>query len=394
MQRYRWLILAVMVLGLVVVAGCGGKGAAPSAEGPIKIGGIFDLTGATSDVGVPYAEGVRAYIDYVNQHGGINGRKVELKEIDYAYDKNRAVEAYNRLVKQERVIAILGWGTGDTEALKSMIAADKIPYISGSYAESLADIKTCPYNFLVAASYSDQAKAALKWIKDNWKGQGPPKVAFVYNDTPFGRSPIDDAKKFAKEIGIEVVGDEIVGLTALDATPQMLDLKNKGADFAIVQGTSNLAATTLKDAKKLGLKTQFIGLNWAADEKVIKLAGPAAEGYIGVIPFAFPYDNAPGLKTIKEYLASKGQKLEDKNQKFIQGWVSAMIMLEGVKRAGNNLTGEGVRKGLESLKDFDTGGLSAPITFTATSHRGTDRIRLARVENGKFVYITDWISCR
>ncbi|MGO0121990.1 ABC transporter substrate-binding protein [Desulfothermobacter acidiphilus] len=392
MKGYRWVLGALCLLGLIFLAGCGGKAAGPSGEAPIKIGAIFDLTGPTADVGVPYAEGVRAYFDYVNQHGGINGRRVELREIDYAYDKNRAVDAYNRLVKQDRVIAILGWGTGDTEALKSMIATDKIPYISGSYSEGLADIKACPYNFLVAASYSDQAKTALKWIKDNWKGAGSPKVAFVYNDTPFGRSPIDDAKKFAKEIGVDVVGDEIVGLTALDATPQMLDLKNKGADYAIVQGTSNLAATTLKDAKKLGVTTQFIGLNWASDEKVISLAGPAAEGYIGVIPFAFPYDNAPGLAPIREYLQSKGQKLEDKNQKFIQGWVSAMVMLEGVKLAGNNLTGEGVCKGLESIKDFSTGGLSAPITFSATSHRGTDKVRLAKVEKGKFVYITDWIS--
>jgi len=398
-RQILYLLLLFCLSITLVVTGCGKKeavstGPATTAKTkePIKIGGIFDLTGPTADVGQPYADGAKAYIDYLNSKGGVNGRQVELIDIDYAYDKTKALEAYNKLVKQDQVAAILGWGTGDTEALKQMIAADKIPYISGSYSEGLLDINLCPYNFLVAASYSDQARIALKWIKDNWKESRKPRVALIYNDTPFGKSPVADAKKYAAQIGIDIVADEVVDLKALDATSQMLDLKQKKADFAIVQGTSNLAATVLKDAKKNGLSTKFIGLNWAADEKVVKLAGPAADGYIGVIPFAFPDENVPGMAAIKAYLATKGQKLTDKNQKFIQGWTSAMVMLEGVKRAGDKVTGETIKAGLESLKDFDTGGLSAPVTFTAQSHRGSEKVRLAEVKNGKFVYLTDWIG--
>ncbi|MEW6448203.1 MAG: ABC transporter substrate-binding protein [Bacillota bacterium] len=396
-SRALWVVLLCTFLSVALIAsGCGKKkeAAAPSHESkePVKIGGIFDLTGGTGDVGEPYAKGANAYIDYINSKGGINGRQVDLIDFDYKYDKTKAVEIYNKLVKQDKVTAILGWGTGDTEALKQIIAGDKIPYISGSYSEGLLDIDQCPYNFLVAASYSDQARIAIKWIKENWKGAGKPKIAFVFNDTPFGRSPIDDAKKFAVENGFEVVADEVVDLKALDATTQVLDLKQKKADFAIIQGTSNLTATVLKDAKKNGVTTQFIGLNWAADEKVIQLAGDAAEGYIGVIPFAFPYEDVPGMAAIKEYLASQGEKLEKINQKFVQGWCSTMVMLEGVKRAGDNLTGEGIKAGLESLSEFDTGGLSAPVTFTPESHRGSEKVRLAKVTNGRFEYLTDWIG--
>lgn len=399
MRQHRfWIVLLCVCLAVALAAsGCGkkespSKPAAGTSKEPVRIGGIFDLTGPTGDVGMPYAEGAKAYIAYINSKGGVNGREVKLFDIDYAYDKTKALEAYNKLVKQNQVAAILGWGTGDTEALKQMIADDKIPYISGSYSEGLLDITQCPYNFLIAASYSDQARIALKWVKDNWKKSRKPRIAFVYNDTPFGKSPIDDAKKFATENGFEVVADEIIDLKALDATSQILDLKQKQADFAIVQGTSNLASTVLKGAKQHGLKTKFIGLNWAADEKVIQLAGDAAEGYLGVIPFAFPYENVPGMAAIKEYLTSQGQKLEDKNQKFVQGWTSALIMLEGVRLAGDNVTGEGIKAGLESLSNFDTGGLSAPVTFTAESHRGSEKVRLAEVKNGKFEYLTDWIG--
>lgn len=394
LRRFLVAVLAVCLLvSLALTAGCGGGGKqAAETQEKVKIGGIFDITGGTGDVGTPYADGARACVEFLNSKGGINGRQIELVWQDYAYDIKRAKEIYDKLVQQDKVVAILGWGTGDTEALKSIIARDKIPYISGSYSEGLLDINQCPYNFLIAASYSDQARAALKWIKDNWRENRKPRVAFVYNNTPFGRSPIEDAKRFALENGFEVVGDEVMELKVLDATTQMLDLKQKKADFAIIQGTSNLAATTLKDAKKNGVTTRFIGLNWAADEKVIQLAGEAAEGYIGVIPFCFPGENAPAMADIEAYLTSKNKSLKDINQKFVQGWVSVLVLAEGIKNAGSDLTGEGVKKGLEQLNNFSPGGLGAPITFSASSHRGTEKVRLAEVRNGKFEYLTDWFS--
>jgi len=387
------LLAAGMLVSLAAAAGCaGGKETAPKPQEKVKIGGIFDITGGTGDVGTPYSEGARACVEFLNSKGGINGRQIELIWQDYAYDIKRAKEIYDKLVQQDKVVAILGWGTGDTEALKSIIARDKIPYISGSYSEGLLDINQCPYNFLIAASYSDQARAALKWIKDNWRENRKPRVAFVYNNTPFGTSPIADAKKFAQENGFEVVADEVMELKVLDATTQMLDLKQKKADFAIIQGTSNLAATTLKDAKKVGVTTRFIGLNWAADEKVIQLAGEAAEGYIGVIPFCFPGEDVPAMADIEAWLTRNNKSLKDINQKFVQGWMAVLVLAEGIKNAGDNLTGEGVRQGLEQLNNFSPGGLGAPLTFTATSHRGTEQVRLAEVKNGKFVYVTDWFS--
>ncbi|RJX17358.1 MAG: ABC transporter substrate-binding protein [Desulforudis sp.] len=392
------LLACVVGLTLLFAAGCGGgsDSAGPADTAPkedIKIGAIFDLTGATADVGVPYAEGARAYVETVNTAGGINGRTVKLLEIDYAYQIPRATEAYNKLVKQDQVAAILGWGTGDTDALKGFIARDKIPYLSGSYSELLLNIDESPYNFLVAASYTGQAKAALKWIKDEWTDTSrPPRVALIYNDSPFGKSHLEDTKAFGQEIGIDMVGEEAVDLRTLDATPQMLNLKNKKADFAVIQGTSNMTATVLKDSKKLGLETRFIGLNWAADEKVVQLAGAAGEGYIGVIPFAFPGDDVPGMAAIGDWLTKNNKTYADINQKFVQGWYSTMVMLEAVRLAGDEVTGETIRGGLESMVNFDSGGLAAPVTFTKESHRGTDLVRLAEVQNGKFEYLTDWIG--
>lgn len=396
--------VALAIMLAAVLGGCGGTtattggtsqaGADNSMAGQtIKIGGIFDITGPTGDVGKPYAEGAKAYVDYLNGKGGVHGAKVELIDIDYAYKVPQALEAYKKLVQQDKVVAILGWGTGDTSALTESVAKDKIPYISGSYAENLTDLKAAPYNFLGAATYSDQAKTVLKWIKDNWKGSVNPKVALLYNDTPFGKSPIADTKAYAQQIGVDIVDEEIVAVSALEATSQLLNMNKTNPDYALIQETWGATATILKDAKKLNIKTQFIGLNWATGEGAVTLAGAAAEGYIGVVSHAFADEtNLAGMKEIEAYLASKGQKLSDKSQKFVQGWVSADIMLRGVQNAGPTVTGETVRQGLEKLNNADLGGLAAPVTFTANSHRGTVKIRLAEVKEGKFKAFTDYIG--
>lgn len=382
----------ILLLVLGVMAGCsGGEKASGDEKGTIKIGGLFDLTGGTGDVGTPYAEGEKAYFEYLSSKGTVNGYKLELIGDDYAYKIPEAQKLYQKLKSKDKVSAILGWGTGDTEALRQLVAADKLPYISASYSENLKNMEESPYNFLTAATYSDQARSALQWIKDNHTG-GNPTVALIYNDTAFGKSPIQDAKDFAAELGIEVVDEQIVELSALDATSQLLNMEKKNPDYAIIQETWGATATILKDAKKLGIDTQFIGLNWATGEGLLPIAGDAAEGFIGVVTHAFPYEDLPGMAEIKEYLDSKGEKLEDKNQKFVQGWVAAKIMVEGIKAADDPTTGEGIRKGLESLSNLDLGGLAAPVTFSGDNHAGTNQIRLAEVKNGKWEVFTDYIG--
>ena len=196
--------IAAMVAALAMVL----SGVAFSAD-TIKVGHLADLTGPTGDVGKPYAEGVQAYKNYVNAHGGINGKQIEMQMFDYAYDKNKAVNQYKKY-KEDKVVAIEGWGTGDTEALTGFITADKIPYISASYSAHLTDPKKTPYNFFCAADYTTALRAGLKYLKDGWKEKRAPKVVFIYPNHPYGIAPIKGGKEYAKELGFEVLGDEDV----------------------------------------------------------------------------------------------------------------------------------------------------------------------------------------
>ena len=390
-------IMLVLILGACAEKEGDASGIAADGERTVVIGGLYDITGATGDVGTPYAEGEQAYFKHLKNKGGVEGLNIELNGKDYAYAIPEAQKIYQALRDKEKVSAILGWGTGDTEALRQQVANDKLPFFSASYSESLKDLGESPYNFLVAASYSDQGRSVLKWIQENHKGSDP-TVALLYNDTAFGRSPIEDIKAYAAEIGIEIVDEQIVDVQATEAQSQLLNMKKKNPDYAIIQETWGATATILRDAKTLDIETQFIGLNWASGEGVIAIVGEEiAEGYIGILSHALPYEDLPGMADVKEYLEAEGKTLEDINQKFIQGWTTAKILVAGIEEAAKvhpdgDLTGEEIRTGIESIKDLDLGGLGAPVSFSAESHMGTEQTRLGIVKDGQWEPLTDYFS--
>jgi branched-chain amino acid transport system substrate-binding protein len=364
-------------------------GAATAAD-VIKVGGIFDMSGATSDVGKDYAIGVADAVDFINGQGGINGKKIDLISNDYAYAIPEAINLYKRYRDQEKVVCIQGWGTGDTEALSKNVNEDKIPYMSASYSSHLTDASKTPYNFFVGTSYSDGMRIALKYLRENFKESRKPKVVFIYPDHPYGKAPIPAGKEMAGKLGFDIGPDEIVALNATEAVSQLLHMKQFAPDFAWIGGTTSSAAVILKDARKLGLKTQFFVNVWGMDESSPKRAGEAAEGAIMVAPFAFWGENVPGMKAAMDTHQKKHPN-DTHTVRYIQGWTSALVMAEAMKRA-KTLDGPGFKAAMETLKDFDTGGLTAPLTFTATDHRPNTSMRLYTVKGGKVEKLSDFIS--
>ncbi len=357
----------------------------------IKVGGIFDLTGITSDVGKPYAQGVRDYVALTNSKGGVNGKKIKLIDVDYAYKIPEAVSAYKRM-KEEQVVLINGWGTGDTLALKNFINEDKIPYVSASFAGDLTDPAKTPYNFFVAPSYSDQIRAWLSWVKEDWKDKTrAPKVAFFYGDNAYGKAPMPAGRAFAKENGIEVVDEEILPGNFQDATSQLLNMKQKGADYAYVNVTTTGVSLLLKGAKALGLTTKFGSNPYGFSETLPLVAKEAAEGVTGVVPHV-PFGTAvPGMKALEDYHKAN-HPTDTHDALYVRGWTGAIVWVEALKRAdkAGKLTGEGVRAALESFKDFDLGGLTSPVTWTATDHRPSTRTAVYIIKDGKLVKVKDY----
>ena len=363
----------------------------------VKVGGLFDLTGATADVGKPFLEGVRDAVSYINENGGINGKKLDLISVDYGYKIPQATAAYKKFVEQDKVIMIEGWGSGDTEALKEQVAKDKVPYFSAGFTAHMNNPAKTPYNFFVGASYSDQVRAFLQFVKKDFSDKTrKPKICFIYPNNGFGKSPIEAGKQYARELGIEVVDDQITPATGFqDATTQLLNMQKAGADYAFIQNTVSWAAIILKDARKLGLKTKFFLNNYGMTEQLPELARDAAEGVYGMVTTVPFGTNVPGMKKLADW-HKKHHPADHHNLVYVRGWTYALTWAEGLKIADKNkqLTGEGVKKAMESLRNFDLGGLVQPVTYTADDHRSSTKSAIYVVKGGKLVKLDEFEAPR
>jgi branched-chain amino acid transport system substrate-binding protein len=359
----------------------------------VKWGTLIDLSGPTSDWGKSSAQGQIDAAKWINDNGGINGKKLELIIIDDKYKIPDGVTGFKRLQESDQVAGVYIQSTGTTHALKDKINSPEapMPTFGASFNATLQIPKEAPYNFFVGPSYGDQARIALKWIKDNWTDKSRnPKVVYIYPDNLYGREILNVVKDYAKKIGVDVGADQVVDWPTLSAQTQMQNMKKDNPDFAYITSTAHNAANIIKDAKRLGLKTKFICNIRASDEKLIKLAGAASEGVYIVQPFAVYGENVPMMKTVAE----SNKNPEFNTVVYVEGWVNMLTIAEALKRAdkAGKITSAELKKVLETLKDFETGGLAPPITYSPEDHRASTKARIYEIKGGKFVPASEYID--
>jgi branched-chain amino acid transport system substrate-binding protein len=404
------VLLGIVVVVVVVAAAAafllGMQQAAP-VSGPapeqkvIKVGAICDLTGATSDVGKPYCLGVLDAIEWFEKNNPLpKGYKVDLAWVDYSYKIPEAQAAYNRF-KALGVVAIIGWGTGDTIALAPTVAQDKIPYISASYSGELMKKET-PYNFFPQTDYSSQGRAMVQFVVEKWKEMHggnpprPPKLGLAYPNVPYGTTPIPAIKDMAKQLGVELCPDQIVELTATDATAQMLKLKECGADFVWAGGTAASSLVIMRDAKKVGLNAPVFVNVWGGNEQYFRANPDATDGnyYLTSVLVYYPdieNGNTPGAKIIREFAKAKGRApYTDLNAAYVRGWANVNVLYKALREVierGWEINGENIWKALTSIRDWDfsplTGLTAEKITFTPEDRRPQMTVMFYKITKGE-----------
>jgi branched-chain amino acid transport system substrate-binding protein len=392
----------ILLIGLAVMFLC-----SPAfAQEQIKIGSINDLTGATSDVGKDAALGIRECVTFINDQGGINGKKIKLLLYDYGYRVPEAITIYKRFRDTDKIALLLQWGTGDTEALSPTVNKDKMVTISDSFSGHLCDPAKTPYNFIYSTDYTTNARAALTswyekvWKKsDKWKkareaGQKPKLVCFYMFASPYASAPIKAIKDQAALLGIDVVKDQDVSLTALDAKSQVLAANGENVTICWHGNTTMSVATTIKDGYALKLEADHIVNNWGFDKNLVRMTGPAGEGVIGAAACAFLGMDVPYMDKVIQYAKklNPGVPIEKRDIRTVQAWIKVSMAKAGLEAADKKgaLKGPEIKAALESLKDWypfnkENALGVGPYTITDKDHRPTPVASLYTIKDGKIV---------
>jgi branched-chain amino acid transport system substrate-binding protein len=372
----KWIIgftISVFFLAMFLGASSGNARAAEE----IKWGVLIDLSGPTSDWGKNQVKGQLDAMRWVNEHGGINGKKLKLIVIDDGYKVPRGVAGYNRLVDSEKVIGLYVQSTGTTMTLIKKIIRDGVATIAASFTSKFQNPKKTPFSFFVSPSYGTMGRITLKWIRTTWKDTSRnPRICYLYPDNKYGRDILNVCKDYAKKIGVDVGPDQVINWPTKDATVQLTNMSRYDPDYAFITSTAMNGAVIRN-----------------FEESLITLSGGAAEGTYGVHPIA-PYGApVPGMKKVvatheKRHPGEKGTNV------YVEGWVNILSVTEALKMAdkAGDLTPSGIRNAFEEFTDFSTGGLAPPLTFTKTDHRASMAAKIYEVKNDKFAAVTDWIE--
>ena len=300
-------------LGLLASLAAGALLASPAgAQQKIKVGNLVDYTGATSSTGKFSGPGKVDAIAWVNANGGINGKMLEADTVDYSYQTQRAIQLYKKW-KDEGAIAILGYGTNDTEAMVGFIAEDKMPYFSFSFSGHLTDptgispkakegkVKPAPYNFFGAASYSDGARALILWAAEDWKKKGTagkPKYIHLGDNHPYPLAPKEAGENLARESGFDVLPSIQYALAGGDFKAQCLALQSSGANYAFLANTTGANVALLRSCATVGVNVQFMANVWGMDEAGMKAVGKGVDGLVQVLGQAQWGSDVPGMKVL------------------------------------------------------------------------------------------------
>ena len=388
-------LVIVAVVGLGVSIGLGQAKV-------VKLGNFCDRLGPTQTIGVKYCVGFHDYMDLINSRGGIEGFKIEHNEIEHGYAVPKAVDGYNKF-KSEGYLGLVSYGTPITDALKTFANRDKISLLTPGFGISdVEDPTKFPYVFVGVAAYKAQVAAIYQYIKEAWKENRAAKIAYLFYDNPAGRDPMDYVKELPKKLGnMELVGEVACPPPCAEASSQMLQLQRLNPDFIISHLFGKGPTLTVGERAKLGMKATMISLVWGFSEDEVNVNGPAAEGYMGVNFVVMPEDLAklPVHKDIVDMYKKAGKEppKEMTSIYYVRGIMNGALLTEAakhaIKAAGSGaVTGEHFKKGMESIKDFTGEGTMSPTTISATNHAGSRKVRLYRVQGGKFQLVKDWFE--
>ena len=393
------------------------KGKAPAkaaaAAGPMEqfFPALPYRTGAYAPNGVPWANGYADYLKLINaRDGGIGGVKITYEECETGYATDRGVECYERLKGKGPTGAAVfqPLSTGITYATTDKTVTDKIPLITAGYgrADSI-DGEAFPFNFPLLGTYWDAADILVQHVGklngglDKLKGK---KIALVYHDSPYGKEPIALLQERAKMHGFELL---LLPVThpGVEQKATWLQIRQQRPDYVFLWGWGVMNSTSLKEAVATGYpREKMFGVWWAAAEPDVQPVGADAKGYngLGLHGIGRTKVHEDIIKFVHDKGQASGPKDEVGSVLYNRGMISAMLAVEGVRRAQERygkkpLTGEQIRWGLENLaidqKKLDAMGFGTmikPLSTSCKDHGGSHFARIQTWDGKQWSFTSDW----
>ncbi len=378
----RAAALCALFAAILAIA-AGARAADPGVKPEtILLGQSSALSGPAAALGTEMREGALAYFQLVNGGGGVNGRKIELRSLDDGYEPDRAAANTRKLIEAEGVFALFGYvGTPTSQAALPILTAAKVPFFGAfTGAELLRD----PFNRLVfnlRAGYFDETEKMV----DHLVTAGRRNIAVFHQNDSFGQAGLTGVENAMRRRNLKI---SAAGTVERNTTEVAAAVKAIGAakpDAVIMISAYRSCAEFVRQAKRSGIAADFLNVSFVGAKA---LAGDlGAAGYGVIISQVVPFPWAQNIAVVKEYQRAMAASYPQSPLSFtsLEGFIAAKVFVEGLRRAGRDLTRARLLAALESLRDYDAGGFS--VSFSPSNHNGSRFVDLTMIgKDGKFIH--------
>ncbi|MGC9317946.1 MAG: ABC transporter substrate-binding protein [Armatimonadota bacterium] len=398
-----WPVPLAVGLGVFVLAlyGCPpeqepieapGEGAPPGGmageEAPIKIGGIFAITGPASSLGEPEANTAEMLQEQINAEGGINNRRLEIIVRDTKGDETEGLSAVRELIDKENVVAIVGPSrSGTTLGLIETVEKAEVPLVSCAAARAITE-PTKKWVFNTPQSDEDAVTRIYEYLNN----EGITKIATITASSGYGIEGLKQLEKLAPDAGLEIVAKEEFADTDNDMTTQLTKIKGTDAEAIICWGIGPAPAQIAKNRKQLQIDIPLIMSHGVANRRFIEGAGDAAEGIILPAGKLLVAEQLPDDDPQKELLLEYAENYEEKFGKPADtfgghAWDAIMLVKNAIEEKGAEPAA--IREGIEGTEGFV--GIGGVFNYGPDSHYGLspDAFVMVKIQDGDWTLLAE-----
>jgi ABC-type branched-subunit amino acid transport system substrate-binding protein len=356
----------------------------------IRIGSSLALEGHASYLGRQTLHGALSYLNHVNDQGGIHGRMIKVIAYDDGYDPPRCLENTQKLIVSDNVFALFCYvGTPTAVKIIPLIQDASIPLVGMFTGANALREPLNRYLINVRASYYQETGAAVNYLV---KGRGIRKVAVFYQYDAYGFDGLKGTELALKQHGLVPVSKGTYIRGTLDIEEGLNKIIDSGAQAVVMIGTYDPCAEFIKRSKSRGFEPVFYNVSFVGADELARRLGEAGEGVIvtQVVPPPELPETKDQLWGAREYAALLKRYYPEDEPNFVglEGYINARVLVEGLQRAGRDLTREQFINAIESIQNYDL-GIANTLSFSPGDHQGLEQVYFTQILNGKFVLISE-----
>jgi ABC-type branched-subunit amino acid transport system substrate-binding protein len=365
---------------LVLIAGSASAQTPGVTSRSILLGQSAAFSGPAAQLGIQMNIGTKAYFDHINAQGGVYGRKIELKTLDDRYEGILCVENTKKFIQEDKVFALVSYvGTPTTVAAMPIFTEAKVPLIGPfTGAEALRN-PVNRYIFNVRASYYDETEKIVEQLVST----GNRKIAVFYQDDAYGQAGLKGVQIAMDKRSMKIAALGKVERNTVNVKDAVKTINAVQPDGVVMISAYTSIAEFVREMKAAGSTTQFHNVSFVGSTALADAL--KNEGYGVAISQVVPFPWSPSVPIVKEYqdiLAKAGHA--DFNFSSLEGYLVGKVVVEGLKRAGKDLTREKLVTALEGMNNVDLGDFV--VNFSPTNHSASKFVDLTMIGHaGKFI---------